>query len=94
MTTDVDKIREERSKTYGGCKPNHDNLGLVFTGILQQHYQIEMPHPLPGHVVALMMAALKATRASNPFGFNADNYLDGKAYFAIAEEIDDRNTES
>lgn len=85
------KIRTKRERFYGAAKVNHDNIGLQFTGILQQHYGIKLPHAVPGHLVALFQCMVKANRAATPLAFNPDNYVDGQAYFEIAGDVDDRN---
>lgn len=84
-------VRSDRQAVYGDCAQQHANCGLAWTAILQQHYGIVLPHPIPGHVVALMQTATKACRAATPLEFNADTYVDGQAYFQIASEIDKRN---
>jgi hypothetical protein len=79
------EIRAERSKRYGDHVPGHQNLGMAWTGLIQNHYGIRLPHPLPAFLVELMMVASKANRAAvNPAG--RDNYKDGRIYFAMAEE--------
>lgn len=87
----VKRVRKARHQYYGDAKKNHDTVGLMFTGLLERHYEISLPHPVPGHVVALMMAAVKLNRAATPLKFNPDNYLDGCAYVEIARDIDERN---
>jgi hypothetical protein len=74
----------ERGKVYGEPHLSHKNIGLAFTGIIQQHYSIELPHPLPASVVELMMVAFKVHRSSRVY--HADNYVDLKAYAKFAEE--------
>jgi len=81
-----DHIREVRSLRYGpDHKAGHGNLGLMWTGLLQNHYGIQLAHPIPAHLVEIMMALNKANRvAVDPQGL--DHYVDGRAYFAMAEE--------
>lgn len=83
-------IRAKRERVYGNAQENHDNIGLQWTGLLQQHYGIKLPKVLPGSMVATMMASLKCNRAATPLEFNPDNYTDGMAYFEIARDIDRR----
>lgn len=79
-------IREVRSARYGRDHvAGHRNLGLEWTGILQNHYGIQFEHPIPPHIVELMMVMSKCNRAAvDPNG--RDNYVDGRAYLAMAEE--------
>lgn len=80
----VAKTIAERGKVYGDPHLSHLNIGLAWTGIIQQHYGIELPHPLPASVVELMMVAFKVHRSSRVY--HADNYVDLKAYAKFAEE--------
>lgn len=74
----------ERGKVYGEPHLSHLNIGLAWTGAIQQHYGLELPHPLPASVVELMMVQFKAHRAVRVY--HADNYVDLKAYAKFAEE--------
>lgn len=75
---------KERGKIYGDPALSHHNIGLSWTGLIQQHYGIRLDHPLPAWLVELMMVAFKVHRASRVF--HADNYVDAKAYLRFAEE--------
>lgn len=86
-----EELREHREQYYGSAKENHDNIGIMLTGLIQQHYGIQLPHPIPGHLVALVQVCVKANRAATPRSFNPDNYADGMAYFQIAGDVDERN---
>lgn len=79
------KIREERGATYGDATLGHHNLGLCWTGILQNHFKTELPWPIPADVVLLMMAALKLNRAAIDRG-GEDHYADGRIYIELAAE--------
>lgn len=85
MTPQQKKIRKQRGKLYGEPKFNHTNLGLAFTAILQTHYEITLPHPIPPHIVALMMVAFKATRASR--NYQPDSHLDLANYNDFSREF-------
>ena len=74
----------ERGKVYGDPELSHTNIGLSWTGFLQQHYGIELDHPLPSFLVAQMMVVFKMQRAARVY--HADNYVDAKAYAKFAEE--------
>lgn len=82
----MDKVTEtiqERGKVYGEPHLSHENIGLAWTAAIQQHYGIRLPHPIPAHVVELMMVQFKVNRAMRVF--HADNYVDLRAYAAFAE---------
>lgn len=81
----VDRTIEERGKVYGEPRLAHVNIGLAWTGLLQQHYGIELPHPVPAHLVAQMMLALKNQRSARVF--KADNYVDAGAFLKFAEQF-------
>jgi hypothetical protein len=74
----------ERGKVYGDPHLSHKNIGLSWTGLIQQHYGIELDHPLPASLVAQMMVCFKMQRATRVF--HADNYVDAHAYARFAEE--------
>lgn len=80
----VTRTIAERGKVYGEPHLSHLNIGLAWTGAIQQFYGIELPHPLPASVVELMMVQFKAHRAVRVY--HADNYVDLKAYAKFAEE--------
>lgn len=74
----VDSIIEERGKVYGDPELSHENIGLNWTGMIQQHYQLRLDHPLPAWLVELMMAGFKIHRSARVF--HEDNYNDLEAY--------------
>lgn len=78
-------IREERGSVYGPPEPNHENIGLVFTALLQSHYDIRLPYPIPAYVAELMFDAFKDVRCARPV-YRADSYLDGHNYKDFAQE--------
>lgn len=81
----VSQTIEERGKVYGDVELSHDNIGLAWTGLIQQHYGVRLAHPLPGHLVAQMMVAMKNHRAARVY--HADNYVDASAYLLFAEQM-------
>lgn len=84
---DDKQIRQDREAVYGSHHINMDAAGLILTGLLEHHYQIKLPHPVPGHVVSLYMACAKAARATGP-GYTEDNYNDMRIYAQMAQEED------
>jgi len=79
----VSETVKERSKIYGEPHLSHENIGLAWTGMLQQHYGIRLDHPLPPFLVELMMVSFKTHRSCRVF--HADNYVDLRAYAGFAE---------
>jgi len=83
MSKQVTDIIEKRGKIYGDSRLSHENIGLSWTALIQQHYGMTLAHPLPEWLVELMMVAFKLNRSARTF--HADNYLDAKAYLHFAE---------
>ena len=89
--TKEQRVREQRGQLYGDPTPQHRDIGIIWTGILQSYYRehdLELPEPIPSHVVCLMMAALKIERAALPFKFSEDDYVDAKNYLDFSAEGD------
>ena len=82
----VKAIREERAKKYGDATFGHANLGLMWTGLLQNHYGITLKHPLPSEMVLVMMAMGKANRVAVEKKYDVDHFEDGMNYFQLAGE--------
>jgi hypothetical protein len=79
------QIVEERKRTYGDPDQCYDSVGLVWRGILQYHYGIELPE-IPGNIVELMLSGMKLIRASSSSGSNHwDSYVDARNYVTLAE---------
>lgn len=84
MTPDiVQQTITERGKIYGEPHLSHENIGLEWTGLLQQFYGMRLPGPIPAHVVELMMSAFKIHRSVRVY--HPDNYIDLRAYAGFAE---------
>jgi hypothetical protein len=79
----VEQTIEERGKVYGDPDLSHENIGLSWTGLLQQHYGIRLKHPLPASLVAQMMVTFKMQRAARVY--HDDNYVDALAYVKFAD---------
>lgn len=75
----------ERGKVYGDPRQSLGNIGLSWTGLIQQHYGITLDHPIPAALVAQMMVTFKMQRAARVF--HADNYVDAHAYTKFAEDF-------
>ena len=84
--------RRASQSGYGDPILGHTQIGLLWTALLQEHYELELDHPIPADVTCLMMAGMKLLRACWP-RFNFDNYLDAVVYtqFAsMAKELAER----
>lgn len=82
---DLDSLIAERSQTYGPYATSMESIGLIWTGLLQHHYNIRLDHPIPPHVSALMLASMKICRATA--GWKEDNFHDLAAFARFAEEL-------
>ena len=83
MSDIVTETIQQRGTVYGEPHHSHRNIGLAWTGLIQQHFGITLPAPLPPHLVELMMASFKLQRSARVF--HADNYIDLRAYAKFAE---------
>ena len=79
----------ERGKIYGDPHDSHTNIGLAWTGLIQQKYGITLEYPIPAETVALMMVQFKCQRACRVF--HEDNFVDLHAYGNFAEESQKKN---
>lgn len=79
------QILHSRNEMYGDGVDGHTNLGLMWTGLLQNYYGMQLPRPIPSHLVLLMMAQNKANRAALPVQVpRVDDYADLRNYTRIA----------
>ena len=85
LTPEQQKIWDKRAKEYGDGILNHENVGLMWTGILQCYFQTKLPHQIPGYIVSLMMAAIKISRAAEGV-YKEDDYVDAGIYMCMAEK--------
>jgi hypothetical protein len=81
----ISALIEERGKIYGDPFTSHGNIGLAWTGLIQQHFNITLPNVIPPSLVAQMMAAFKVQRMARKY--HADNYDDLSAYAKFAQEF-------
>lgn len=86
------EMEASREATHGDAEKGMRNLALVWTGLLRDHYQIELPLLSP-HVTSLMCVGLKLSRAARPFNFTPDDYDDAGAYLEFARRLEDPNRE-
>lgn len=51
MTPKLKKLEAKRGEVYGDPALSHTNIGLAWTGLIQQHYGITLAHPIPNYLV-------------------------------------------
>jgi hypothetical protein len=81
----------DREKTHGDKTANHNKIAAVWNGILVAAGK-DPKQPLNAHDVANLMEGLKIARRYSG-SFNADDYIDGAGYAAVAGEIADKQHE-
>lgn len=80
-----EKIKAERQKVYGDPLENHKGIAQMWAPLLQPHADaIKAGEPIPPHVVALLMCALKLDRMR--IAYHEDNYADLRNYLSFAQE--------
>jgi len=78
------EIMIERQKVYGDPEQNYHNIAQLWAGLLQPWaHLIAVGKPVPPHVIALMMSALKMSRQR--ITFHADNFDDLANYQLFAK---------
>lgn len=83
------RISLERRQVYGDPYQNHYGIAQSWAGLLQVWApRIARGEPIPPHVVALMMAALKTNRCR--LQFHKDNYDDANVYMTFAQGFQQR----
>ena len=82
---EVDRTIKERGEVYGDPRLSHINIGLSWTGLIQQHYGVVLDHPIPASLVAQMMTSFKMQRAARVH--KIDNYVDAQAYVTFANQF-------
>lgn len=81
-----EELIAERGKVYGPNPFNQETVAQAWKATLESHFQVRLPGPIPGYIVALMMVQLKVLRAACPFQYHQDNYDDLHGYGKIAEK--------
>lgn len=85
MNDHREKIKADRQLVYGNPRQNHIGIAQMWAPLLQPHWlPIRNGNPLPEHVVALLMAALKLDRMR--LRYHSDNYDDAINYLEFARE--------
>lgn len=86
LTAGEQKIFNERQKLYLDATWGNEQTGLMWTGLLQNHFQVQFPTPIPADVVLTMLAAHKLCRSVLPTEMNNDSFDDAKIYTELARE--------
>ena len=86
-----EQIELERGLIYGDPYHNHQSIGKIWTGLLEQHYGITLPHCIPPSLVALLMAGLKINRMNRVW--QQDNADDGQIYVKFASKFQKADNE-
>jgi hypothetical protein len=87
-------VVRNRTKARGDFRKNLKITGLIWAGLLEAHYGLQLERPIPPHIVGLMLTAMKLQRASTPFRHDPDNYVDAEAYLEFARVCDPFRTTS
>ena len=78
-------LMADRQTVYGDPEENHRGIAQMWVCLLQPWAdKISRMEPLPWHVVALMMVALKLNRMRRVY--KDDNYADLRVHLGIAEK--------
>ncbi len=88
----VQEVMQRGAGDYGSYEHGHKNLGLEWTGLIQNHYGIDLPHPIPASLVSAMFVASKVNRGVCP-GFRPDDWVDSSAYSALGGECKELEVE-
>ena len=75
----------DRAATHGDKRRNHAAIAAMWNGFLDARRIVGRADDLDAHDVANMMELLKVARRYTG-GFNADDYIDGAGYAAVAYE--------
>lgn len=81
-------VSGSRNASHGDVLDNHERIADVWNGILRAAGK-PTDTPLDAHDVANLMEGLKIARRYAG-SYNADDYIDGSGYSAVAGEIKSR----
>ena len=87
----VQDVITERSKRYGPPKESFERLAMIWTGLIEAHYGIKLPHPLESRLVCGMTAAWKILRMAT--NYSDDSALDAAAFIEFAYKTNHRDHE-
>jgi len=84
IDTKIAEAQERGDRLYGDATRTADNHGLILTALIQQHYDLLLPHPIPGWLVNAMNAGGKGLRFARP-GYREDDGVDSSSYMQLAD---------
>lgn len=86
LTKAAELVGGDRQNTHGDKVRNHQAIGRLWNGYLENLVESGRdPRQLEPEDVANMMELLKIARRQNG-AYNADDYIDGAGYAAVAAE--------
>ena len=88
LSPELQSIADERGKVYGDPFLSHTNIGLCWTGLIQQHYGITLPYPIPGSLAAQMLVGFKNQRSVRVL--KKDNNDDLQVYQSFSVDFQKR----
>lgn len=80
LETALDVVREDRNRTHGSIRENHDNIAQLWNAYLYNN-----KGEITASDVANMMELMKVARRKMGC-LNRDDYVDGAGYAAVAYE--------
>jgi hypothetical protein len=83
-------VNGDRNETHGDTLENHQAIADIWNGYMKARGGGPELNELDAHDVANMMECLKIARRLTG-AFNADDYIDGAGYAAVAGEIRSRS---
>lgn len=87
MTKEQNALAEERGKIYGDYGILHDSAAKTLQGLLEVHFQQQLPGNIPGSLICSFMASLKLLRSSVPRVHHEDNYRDALVYTEFSDQL-------
>lgn len=78
-------IWKDRNIVYGDSTVANTQLGLIWTAMIQQHYGIELPHPIPADLALLLQAGMKLCRLARKPD-HEDSQKDALVYMKLASK--------
>ncbi len=86
----LDTIQQEHLELYGKPKTMFRATGLAVTAIIEAYYGIQLPHPIPPHIMAQVDVVKKCIRACSSQRYHEDDYVDEQNYVRLAQQLDNR----
>src|SRR5262245_55311702 len=85
LSPEVESVIVKRTESYGDPYEGFTQLARIWTALIESHYKMTLPHPLPPRMSSLMLVALKTLRAtSTP---HPDSHVDLAAFNQFAADF-------